>query len=95
LAIAIIFSQGRSLILQGIFEGLRSRADGIATIEKVPNLEYPVNGVSLDPVPRHSAPGVSLRLHAVTPAEDGKRRGSHLPALKKSGKNWSFFGNCC
>jgi hypothetical protein len=59
---AFNFSQCRSLILQGILEGLALRADKIAAIEKVPNVEFPVNGVSLDLVPWHGALGVSLRL---------------------------------
>jgi hypothetical protein len=59
---AFSFSHCQSLILQGILEGLRLRADKIAAIEKVPNVEFPVSGVSLDLVPWHGALGVSLRL---------------------------------
>jgi hypothetical protein len=61
-AIAFNFSHCQSLILQGILEGLRLRADKIAAIEKVPNVEFPVSGVSLDLVPWHGALEVSLRL---------------------------------
>src|SRR5262245_47623907 len=59
---AFNFSQCRSLILEGILEGLQASADVIAAIGKVPNLEFPVNGVSLDLVPWHGALGISLRL---------------------------------
>ena len=59
---AFNFSHCQSLILHGILEGLRLRADKIAAIEKVPNVEFPVSGVSLDLVPWHGALEVSLRL---------------------------------
>jgi hypothetical protein len=55
-------------------------ADEIAAIEKVPNLEFPVNGVSLDLVPWHRALGVSLRLH--TECE---------PEVRYCNVEWTYF----
>jgi hypothetical protein len=77
---AFNFSQCQSLILQGILEGLRLHADKIAAIEKVPNVEFPVSGVSLDLVPWHGALGVSLRLCT-----------EHEPELRYCNVEWAYF----
>jgi hypothetical protein len=77
---AFNYANCRSLILQGILEGLRFRADKIATIEKVPNVEFPINGVSLDLVPWHSALGVSLRLYS-----------EWEPDIRYCNVEWTYF----
>jgi hypothetical protein len=80
---AFNFSQCQSLILQGILEGLRLRADKIAEIaadEKIPNVEFPIDGVSLDLVPWHGGLGVSLRL-----------RSEHEPDIRYCNVEWTYF----
>src|SRR5262249_35251313 len=80
-AMAFSFSECRSLILEGILEGLRLRANEIAAIEKAPNVKYPVNGVSLDLVPWHGAIGLSLRLCGECDAD-----------IRYCNVEWAYFG---
>src|SRR5690349_968844 len=77
---AFNYAKCRSLILQGILGGLPFGADKIAAIEKVPNVEFPVNGVSLDLVPWHRALGVSLRLCS-----------ERDPEIRYCNVEWTYF----
>jgi hypothetical protein len=80
---AFDYSQCHSLILDGILEGLRLRADEVAEIAaevKSPQVEFPIDGVSLDLVPWHAALGVSFRLHT-----------ERDPDIRYCNVEWSYF----
>ncbi len=80
---AFNFSQCRSRILEGVLAGLRLRADRIAEIAaevRVPGVEYPIDGVSLDLVPWHAALGVSFRRHA-----------ERDPDVRYCNVEWTYF----
>lgn len=59
---AFDFSHGRSVLLQGILDALDDRADVIASIERIPHVDYPVSGIALDMAPWHAGIGLALRL---------------------------------
>jgi hypothetical protein len=48
---AFDFSRCRSVLLQGILDALTSRAGVIASIKRIPNVEFPISGISLDMAP--------------------------------------------
>jgi hypothetical protein len=66
---AFDFSQCRSVLLQGILDALLARAEVIASIKRIPNIEFPISGVSLDMAPWHGGIGLSLRQAAEFEAE--------------------------
>ena len=58
---AFDFSQCRSVLLQGILDALDARASVIASIKRIPNVMFPISGISLDMAPWQGAVGLSLR----------------------------------
>src|ERR1051325_11255114 len=80
---AFNFAQCRSLILEGVLEGLRQRANEIAAIAaevKGLHAEFPIDGVSLDLVPWHAALGLSFRLYS-----------ERDPAIRYCNVQWTYF----
>src|SRR5262249_52901700 len=59
---AFDFSEGYSVLVQGIVDAQAARANVIAGIKRIPNIEYPISGVALDLAPWHGGIGLSFRL---------------------------------
>lgn len=77
---AFDFSRCRSIIVQGILDALDSKASAIASIDQIPNVEFPIDGIALDMAPWHGGMGLALR--QVTEFEHESRYNS---------ADWDYF----
>jgi hypothetical protein len=74
---AFSFFRCRAVILQGILDGIRLRAQKIAGVAKE---QDQVTGISLDLVPWHRALGLSLR-----------QSGEHASHIRYCNVEWAYF----
>src|SRR5262249_34507909 len=70
----------RSILVQGILDALHARAGVIASIKRIPNVDFPISGISLDMAPWHG--GIGRALRQVTEFEHERRYNS---------ADWEYF----
>lgn len=77
---AFSISQCRSMLLQGILDALSHCVETIATIPRIPNIAFPISGISLDMAPWQGGIGLSVR--QASEFEDDRRHNS---------ADWEYF----